>query len=134
MTYNKPLPAITPINKEFWAAAKAAVLKVPHCPACGKLFFPPRALCPFCLHEPIEWVKVCGKGKVYSYTIVHRASSPGFQREVPYVFAIVELQEGLRITSNVINCPPGVVRVGMPVQVVFQTATEDITLPKFAPS
>ncbi len=134
MTYNKPLPAVTPVNKEFWDAAKAGVLEVPRCPVCRKLFFPPRPLCPFCLQEPIEWVKVSGKGKVYSYTVVHRASSPGFQREAPYVFAIVELQEGPRITSNVINCRPSAVRVGMPVQVVFQRATDDITLPKFAPS
>ncbi len=134
MAYEKLLPAITPVNKEFWEAAKRQVLKIPQCPSCKKLFFPPVPLCPYCFAEPIGWTQVKGRGKVYTFTIVHRATVPAFQKDAPYVLAVIELDEGVRVPSNVVGCAPDAVRIGMPVRVVFEKATDEVTIPKFTPA
>ncbi len=133
MPYEKPLPTITPATQEFWESARRHVLKVPRCPACKKLFFPPTPLCPYCFHEPTAWAQVKGKGKVYSFTTVWRAINPAFQNDVPYVLAIIELDEGVRIPSNIVGCRPEAIRVGMPVKVLFEKATDEVTIPKFTP-
>ena len=108
--------------------------KCHRCSDCGRHVFYPRSLCPYCLSESLEWVEVSGRGKLYSFTVVRRAMHPAFQEDVPYVYAIVELEEGPRVTSNVINCPLEAVRVDMPLRAVYDSVTPEVTLLKFEPA
>jgi uncharacterized OB-fold protein len=91
-------------------------------------------MCPYCLSEALEWAQVSGRGKLYSYTVVRRAMHPAFQEDVPYVYAIVELEEGPRVTSNVVNCPVEALRVDMPLRAVYDSVTPEVTLLKFEPA
>jgi len=129
----KPLPEPSPLTEPFWQGLREREVRIQRCPDCQRYIFYPRALCPHCLSEGLEWVRASGRGRVYSYTVVRRAMHPAFQPEVPYVFAIIELEEGVRLPSNVINCRPEDVRVDMRVKAVYDDVTPEITLLKFEP-
>lgn len=132
--YDGPLPAVDPESRPFWEAAKAHRLRLPRCTACGKFHFYPRSFCVHCHHRHIEWADVSGRGTVYSYYVAHRPAHPAFQDRVPYVVALVDLEEGPRMLTNIVDCPPEQVRIGMPVEVVFRDVTEEISLPCFRPA
>lgn len=129
----KPLPEPSPVTRPFWDGLRAREVRLQRCRECGRFVFYPRALCPYCLSDDLEWVRASGRGRVYSYTVVRRAMHPAFQAEVPYVFAIVELEEGVRLVTNVVNCRPEEVRVDMAVKAVYDDVTSEITLLKFEP-
>ena len=133
--YNKPLPV--PVNPEltapFWDAAKRGELVLPHCRTCSTVFFYPRELCPECLSSDLDWVTASGRGRVYSYTIVHQPAHPTFRADSPYVYAIVQLDEGVRMVSNVVDCPHDELAINMPVAAVFDAVTPETTLVKFRP-
>jgi uncharacterized OB-fold protein len=82
----------------------------------------------------LEWVRSSGKGTVHTFTAVHQNVTPGFKEEVPYVFAIIELEEGVRLSTNIVGCAAEHIYIGMPVEVVFETITPEIDLPKFRPT
>ena len=129
--YQKPLPLPTQDTREYWEGCRRHELLIQRCRKCGTFRFYPRPMCPECNALDMEWIKAGGKGRVYSWTVAVRQFHPAF--EVPYVIAIVELEEGVRMTTNVINCPLEELYVGMPVEVVFEDVTEEISLPKFGP-
>jgi hypothetical protein len=131
--YAKPLPRIDEESKGFWEACQRHQLYLQRCRECGTLRYYPRALCPDCLSDHTEWVRSGGKGTVYTFTVTHQNQSPGFRDALPYVLAYVELAEGVRMLTNIIGCAPDDVRVGMPVEVVFDDVTPDVTLAKFKP-
>jgi len=81
-----------------------------------------------------EWVKLSGRGKVFTYIVAHRRYHPGFSAELPYIVAVIETDEGLRMLSNVIECKPDAARIDMPVEVVFEDANPEFALPKFRPA
>ncbi|MBI4641951.1 MAG: Zn-ribbon domain-containing OB-fold protein [Candidatus Tectomicrobia bacterium] len=134
--WKKPLPRITPETKTYWEGCKRHELVIPHCKDCGEYYFYPRALCPYCFSSNIEFVKSNGKGKVHTFTVTYQNRARGFVDEVPYVMAWVELPEqgNVQLMSNIIDCEPEDVKVGMPVQVVFVDATDEITIPLFKPA
>lgn len=132
--YAKPLPRIDAESKGFWEACGRHELYLQRCRACRTLRYYPRALCPACLSGDIEWVLSPGRGSVYSYTVTYQNQSPGFRDELPYVLAYVELEEGVRLLTNVVGCRPEDVYVGMPVHVSFEDITPEIALPKFRPA
>ncbi len=132
--YTKPLPGIDDENKPFWDYCKQHELRMQKCLKCGTIRYPASPICPHCLHMESEWAKLSGKGKVYSFTIVRRSAHPAFAEEVPYTVAIIELEEGPRLTSNVIGIPPDEVKVDLPVEVVFEDITDEFALPKFKPT
>jgi uncharacterized OB-fold protein len=132
--YPKPLPRSDEESKGFWEACQRHELYVQRCGACGQLRYYPRALCPSCLSDRTEWVRCSGKGTVYTFTATHQNQAPGFRDELPYVMAYVELDEGVRMLTNIVGCPADAVRIGMRVEVVFEDVTADITLPKFKPA
>lgn len=136
MAYNKPLPLVDEDIKPFWEACRRHEFVLWRCKVCGSWYFPP-SLCRKDHNEPffgnMEWARASGKGKVFTFVIAHRPYHPGFRDEVPYVFAMIELDEGPMIGSNIVGCNPYDVRIGMPVEVVFEDATEEFTLPKFRP-
>jgi len=131
--YQKPLPIVDGDSRKYWEACRENKLLIQRCEDCGKHIFYPRALCPHCHSDRVQWVEASGRGKVYSYTINRRPAFPGFAGETPYVVALVELEEGVRMISNVIGVEIGDVRIDMPVEVVFEKATDEFTLPKFRP-
>ena len=132
--YNKPIPAVTPEMKPFFDAAKRHELVVQRCTQCGAHRFPAREICSNCLSREAEWVKVSGRGTVFSYNVMHQVYHPGFADEVPYAVVVISLEEGAKMTSNLVGMKPHDIKIDMPVKVVFEEITEDITLPKFAPA
>ena len=129
--YAKPLPGVDEETKPFWDYAKQHELRMQKCLKCGDFYYPPSSMCPHCHNWGAEWVKLSGKGEVYSFIVVRRATNPAFAKEIPYVVAIIKTQEGTRLISNIIGCKPEDVKVGLPVEVVFEDVTEEISLPKF---
>jgi uncharacterized OB-fold protein len=134
-TYAKPLPAPhnAALTTPFWEATKRHELVMPRCKTCSNLFFYPRELCPHCLCADLEWVPVSGKGRVYSFTVVHQPAHPSFLEDVPHVFAIIQLDEGVRLTSNIVGCSINDVHVDMRVSATFDDVTPEVTLVKFKP-
>ena len=133
-TYNKPLPEIRPETKPYWDACKKHELLIPKSKETGELFFYPRAMSPGDdMSEDIEWVKSKGKGKVWTFSIHHMGPSKAYKGDPPHVVALVEMDEGVKMMSNIVDCDPHDVRIGMEVEVVFDDVTDEITLPKFKP-
>jgi uncharacterized OB-fold protein len=130
--YKKPLPSPTPETRPFWDGCKAHELRVMHCIACNHTYLYPRPYCPKCFSDKTEWRTASGRGKLHTYVINHRPA-PNF--EGPYVIAIVELNEGPRLMSNLVDVEPDPVKlkVDMPLEIVFDDVTDQITLPKFRP-
>ncbi len=126
-----PLPQFDFDNKDYWAWAKKRELRIQRCTKCRTFRFPPRPVCHACHSFDFKWYKCSGKGAVYSYTIVTHPTHPAFRDKVPYGVVLVELEEGVRMISNVVDVPPDQLRIGMPVEVVFEDVAEDVTLPKF---
>jgi hypothetical protein len=129
----KPLPAITEDGAPYWEYAKKHELRAQRCGACGHLRFPPSNVCPKCLAEEHAWVVLSGRGTIYSFIVVHRPQHPAFQEDAPYNVAIVELEEGIRLHGNVLECANEDLRVGLAVEVVFDHVKDDVVLPKFRP-
>jgi uncharacterized OB-fold protein len=127
-------PADMPeFHKPFWEALKQRRLTVQKCEN-GHLRFVPTEICHKCGSQAWTWEPVSGRGEVYTYTVVHRGPIPAYQAETPYVIAHVALEEGPRMISNLIEVDPAAVRIGMPVEVVFEDASPDWTLYKFRPA
>lgn len=129
----KPIPDVTPEMRPFFAAARRRELVVQRCNDCGALRFPAREICSGCLSSKSEWVTVSGRGEVFSFNVMHQIYHPGFATEVPYAVVVIRLAEGPKMNSNLIGVSPHDIRVGMPVRVVFEDLTDEVTLPKFAP-
>jgi uncharacterized OB-fold protein len=133
-TYRKPLPRVDEESRGYWEALQRHELYFQRCRDCGTNRFPPRAVCPVCLSSATEWVRASGKGTVHSFTVTYQNQAPGFREELPYVLAVVELAEGPRLMTNVVDCAPDAVRIGMAVEVVFDDVTPEVTLAKFRPA
>ena len=130
----KPLPDILPETRPFWEAARRHELVLQKCPACGAIQFFPRLLCHRCMSEDLAWIPASGRGTVHTFTVIRQAMRRCFDADVPYVYGIVDLEEGVRMLSNIVHIDPADVRVGMPVRVVFEDRTPEISIPKFEPA
>jgi len=136
--FTKPLPNVDLDNQPFWDGLREHKFLLFRCMTCGAYYWP-KAYCRFHDNEPfmgnLEWAEASGKGKVFAFNIHHWPLHPGFKEDVPYVYALIELNEGPLISSNVINIDPKDVKVGMPVEIVYEDhPSEDFTLPKFRPA
>ena len=130
---SKPLPEVTEETRPFWESAKQHALKLQRCTGCSRFRYPPTTFCPDCLGDGVEWTPVSGRATVYSFVIVHQVYHPAFRGDVPYNVTSVEFEEGPRIYSNVVGCANDALQVGMPLALVYEDVTEEITLPKFRP-
>ena len=134
--YTKPMPR--PMNSElsrpFWEATKRHELVMPRCRTCSKIFFYPREQCPNCYSADLDWTQVSGKGRLYTFTVVHQTAHPAFQPEAPHIYAIIQLNEGPRMPSNLIECEIDDAQIDMAVQAVFVDASDEYTLVKFKPA
>jgi hypothetical protein len=128
---DKFLPRPTPESAPFWQGCKEHKLLLQHCSGCGTYQFYPRLLCAICMSEDLEWREASGRGKVETYTIVTRAVSDAYAANAPYVIALITLEEGPRMMSNVVGCDAQSVTCGMAVEVVFEAWSAEITMPKF---
>jgi uncharacterized OB-fold protein/acyl dehydratase len=128
----RPQPPRNQDNAFFWEGVDRGELLIQKCSSCGRLRHPPRPMCPNC--QSLEWetVKSSGMGEVFSFIIPHYPQVPFF--EYPYVVAVIALEEGTRLISNVVDIDPGDVTIGMPVQVKFVAVDDELTLPLFAPA
>ena len=122
-------PKPTPETQHFWDGTLAGELRLQRCDACANVYFPPRPFCPACASRKVSVFKASGKAKLYSYVINHRPAAPGFTP--PYAIAVVELDEGPRMMSNIVETDPAELRVDLPVTVVFDAVNDDIQLPRF---
>ncbi len=126
------LPYPNSATRPFWEATARGELVVQWCPHCERAQFHPGPLCRTCGGEP-EWKTCTGRGTVYTYSIVRQSHSRPFRDLVPYVVAMIDLDEGVRMMTNIVDCPVDEVRIGMPVEVVFAEAVDDIALPFWRP-
>ena len=131
--WKKPLPTVSGETRPFWDACRRGELLIQRCPSCDRYQFYPRGICANCWGSDIEWVKSSGKGTVWSFTVTRQNRTRGFAEEVPYVVALVELDEGVKMFTNIIECDAGDVKTGMPVEVTFVRATDQISIPYFRP-
>lgn len=133
---DRPLPQpITPEARPYWDGARDGKLMIPRCRACGRTFLYPRVLCPHCAGRDITWVQASGRGRLHTFAIAHQVLNRTFRVRPPVVLAMVELEEGPRLLTNLVGVrpDPAAIRCDMPVEVVFERLTDEITLPMFRP-
>lgn len=127
----RPLPVPTGTTQPFWDAARRNQLVAQRCVDCCAWRHYPQAMCPECHSDRTEWAIVGGRGVIHSYTIAHHAFDPYWKDRVPYVIATVELEEGIRMVSDMPELDVDVARIGLEVEVFFEPVNEEITLPRF---
>ena len=130
----RPAPDPRGPGRIYWKSGADGVLRLPRCTACARLFWYPRTHCPHCGSDAIEWVATGGRGHVHTFTVVRQSPDPFFAARVPFVVAMIELDEGPRVMANVVDCAAEAVRIGMPVTVLFERLDEDIHVPLFRPA
>jgi len=130
--YNKALPQVTLATRPFWDGARRHELMAYKCLNCGQYYWP-AVHCMVCKKPEMEWVKISGKGEIFTFTIIHRASHPAWQAEIPYNVSWVKLDEGPIILSKITGCENEDLYLGMRVEAVFDDVTEEVTLPMFRP-
>jgi uncharacterized protein len=131
--WTKPLPTPDDVNRDYWQAGTEGRLLIQQCPHCGHRQFYPRALCTSCAGEP-EWLECTGRGTVHTFTIIRQMGMRPFRNELPYVVAMIELDEGPLIMGNVTDCDPESVRIGQAVEVHFLKAADDVGIPVWRPA
>lgn len=132
--YVRPLPQPTPETQGFWDGCKAGELRLQRCRDCSQTYFPPRSFCPACSSRNVETFKASGRASLYSYIINHRPRRDF--GSTPHSIAVVELAEGPRMMTNIVDCPqtPEALTLDMALEVTFEKVNEDISLPKFRPA
>jgi uncharacterized protein len=128
----RPIPGGGPVSSEFWSAVAEGRLLIQRCPACGTRQFYPRALCTTCGEDP-EWEEVSGRGTVHTFTVIRQNGATPFRDELPYVVAMVELEEGPRLMGNVTGCPVEDVAIGMAVEAYVVEAEPGVGVPFWRP-
>ena len=129
--YTKPLPVMEGLTGEFYDWCKKEDLHFQKCASCDTLRHVPREMCAECNSFEWEWVRSSGRGTVYTWVVVNRALHPAFAHDAPYADVVVEMEEGVRLLSTVVDCPPEELEIAMPVELTYDAVTEDITLPRF---
>ncbi|MBW3609857.1 MAG: Zn-ribbon domain-containing OB-fold protein [Actinobacteria bacterium] len=126
-------PTLRGEERTWFEAAAEGRLLIQRCGTCGAAVFFPRSVCPVCHDDALEWADAAGTGTVYSYTVLHRAGKPGWEADVPYVVALIELDEGPRLMGNLLEVELPQVRIGMPVRVTFEQR-DALTVPQWVPA
>ncbi|TFG93924.1 MAG: Zn-ribbon domain-containing OB-fold protein [Myxococcales bacterium] len=127
----RPRPRPTEWSEGFWQGCARGELVIQRCDECLRLRHYPQPLCPHCRGAQASWQPVSGRGEIYSYAVCHRAFHPAFADALPYVVATVELEEGVRMVTDLAGVDPGELRIGMPVQVCFERVDDELVLPRF---
>ncbi len=133
MSYNKPLPKINADNRPFWEGCRVHELRFQRCKDCGHVRWPPSDLCPACHSTDSGWLISKGTGRIYTFAVYHVAYHTAFTTNLPYAVAVVALDEGPRLLTNIVDCQIDQIKCDMPVSVIWEDVNEEITLPKFTP-
>ena len=133
MAYDKPLPQPGTEDAVFWGGCQHHQLRFQKCLGCGLVRWPPNIICPRCYSRETEWITAIGKGKLYTYAVYYQAFHPSFKDSLPYVVAVVELDEGPHLLTNLADCDIEQIRCDMPVEVKWQDFPAGYNLPKFKP-
>ncbi|QIE56712.1 Zn-ribbon domain-containing OB-fold protein [Pikeienuella piscinae] len=132
--FSKPIPVADADSATYWEGCREGRLLIQRCSECETLRFPPNRICAACHSDKVKWVEASGKGRVYSWIVVnHPVPREVYGDDVPYAVALIELEEGVRMVSNVIGCDPHAIAADMSVEVVFESGGEGVVLPKFQP-
>ena len=131
--YIKPIPVVQPWTEEFWKATKRETLLIQKCGECNSLIFYPRKYCPECWSSDLGWQEASGRAAVNTFTIMRDMVEPKFMPDLPYVLAMVDLEEGIRMMTRIVECDPEVVEIGLAVEVVFEHITDQHALLLFRP-
>ena len=131
----RPLPQPDDATRPYWEAARRRELVVQRCGSCETLRFPPQPMCDACRSMTVEWVRMSGRGTVFSFVVAHPPVLPAFQERAPFAIVLVELEDDprLRIIGNLLDAPAEAACIGLPVEVVFEDVTETVTLPQWRP-
>ena len=132
-SYEKPLPVLTKLNRPYFEGAKQRELRMQRCDQCGFVRFPASTHCPKCLGGQSSWIQMSGRGRVWSFIVMHQKYFKTFADDLPYNCAMVQLEEGPIMMSTIVGTPATSICCDLPVEVVFEDATEEITIPKFRP-
>ena len=130
--YTKPLPEIRPWTAPFWKGAQLGKLMLQRGKNTGKLIMYPKKYSPYDIWEQLEWIEASGKGTIYTFYVVEKNAPTAFSEDLPFCVAIVELEEGVRMCTNIVGCDMSPIRIGAPVHAVFTPVTDEITLVNFA--
>ena len=128
------LPVIDEETRPFWNAAREGRLVIGHCNSCGKPHYYPRPFCPHCWSEDVVLKDASGRGTVYTYSTIYVNDMPPFNERLPYVAAMVDLEEGVRVSTNIIDCDTADLKIGMKVSVTYREVTPELTIPVFRPA
>lgn len=128
------LPTVDEGTRPWWDAAREGRLLVKRCAACSRAHFYPRLFCPYCWSTDVDWEQASGRATLYTWSVVHSNDLPPFPERLPYVAAVVDLDEGPRMMTNLVDGEPGDLRAGMPLEVAFREVSETVTLPMFRPA
>ena len=132
MNQELPAPIVNPDSQAYWDGARNGRLMIRKCKACGVLHFLPRYLCPSCWSTDLEWIQSSGRGTVHSFTIIRRAPLPAFTDRVPYVVALIELEEGPRMMANILGEDALETAIGDAVEVCFEERGDGAKIPQFS--
>jgi uncharacterized OB-fold protein len=128
------LPTPDSETQPFWDAARDGRLLLKRCRSCRRAHYYPRPFCPFCWSRDVDWEEASGNATLYTYSIVHRNDLPPFGERVPYVAAVVDLEEGPRAMTNIVEAELDALKIGMPLRVQFRPISDQFTIPVFAPA
>lgn len=131
--YTKPLPVIDERSRPFWEAAHRGELRLPCCRACGHHRTTFEGICPCCLGQEHDWALLSGRGSVWSFCVFHKVYFRGFSESIPYNVALVRLEEGPLLVTNLVDIQTADIRIGMPVEAVYAEVTSEVTLIRFRP-
>jgi uncharacterized OB-fold protein len=118
------------VSRAYWEGLEQGELRIQRCRSCAKAVFYPRSICPYCHSDQLEWIVASGRGTIYTYTVLHQAFG-AFAADVPFIVALVALDEGVRMLSRIVDAPRDQVAIGAAVEVTFATVGDGVTLPYF---
>ncbi len=134
MDMTRPLPRPTPVTQPFWDGLAAGEVRLQRCRDCAAWVFYPRVRCNHCACDALEWHTVSGAGELYTFTVARVPTAPQFADDVPQLLAVVQLDEGVRLTTTLVDCAPEDIRIGMRVQPVFDHVSDTVTLLRYRPA
>lgn len=127
------LPVIYPEELPFWEAARKRELMLQRCAQCSKSWYPIGPACPHCFSMSWTWDRMSGRGTLHNFVVFHKPWTKWFESRVPYAVVQIQLEEGPRLTTNFLECGIKDIKIGMPVEAVYEAITTDITLVQFRP-
>ena len=130
----RPLPVVQPWSEAFWEGAREGKLLLQHCKSCGAMIFYPRKFCPECWSAEIGWKEASGRATIYTFSTAYDMVEPRFWTDIPYTIAYVDLKEGPRMMTRIVECAPADIKIGMEVEVVFHKLDDKFCLPYFRPA